>query len=1333
MPASSTTIEETSLNSTNGRKPYVPRVREPYQLPAEEMLLPSPERLPQEPPTFNWASIFPPLLMVIVTVVVALASSKSAGAKMALPLTSLASLGSLGFPIVNLISSSRKKKQYKKQIEERKKNYQITLDRTRNELIGLASQQRSILDDAHPQGSKVIELARMKGMDRKLWWRRPEDSDFLGLRLGLARASASFKVVPPRTVNPDDDIYQLNIPILNEFKSVDKLPFLVDLKRVGSLGIIGTKSEFISGAARRLILDVLVHHSPLDVQFALVSTLRDGVSQWECLKWAPHTSALDSTESNRLLNFTPGRATDFLDWLAGQYKERLKAKTQSNGYDRQTALVVIFADEGNIRQSPELAPIVEKGYEVEIYTIFIGERNLPRVRCQISLDAADFRYGETWEGGYSTRGSAEYVSKEDLDTVCRALAQLEPQGAHASVELPESLRLSQALDKPGYSEESIRANWESQRPDRELLQFPIGVTAAREGLRVLNLNLLPNGRGGADNYHTILIGTTGSGKSEFLKSLVVSAALKYAPSQLNFFTMDFKGGSTFNRFINLPHMVGVVDNLGPALVERGINAIQNEIDRRSKEFARVGQATGKEVKDIWAHNLHSKQPMPHLLLLLDEFARGIKEFPQLTPILDLLVRQGRSLGMYLILANQNVDPAIENLATNVGWRIALKVGDAKELNLISKECANPRGNGQGYLRSLQGDVWKFQAGYGGRPYHAADNQQQEFVISRIEPDGSRTAIFQSGNQKTEKQMYTKDLLSEQEAYLRMIENVTQTLQISQSPRIYADPLPNDIWLGDTLETVPLYRSLTSDGYTGVQNKNLFMTAFIGSLDYPERCVQGPLSINFTESDTHLWIVGSSGSGKSLTVKSILSSLAASHTPEEVNFYIIEMGSGELTHLEQLPHTGAVVTINERERIERLIGFLDREITRRTTLDRDTTPVTGKVEQPAFCTDPHIILVINNASELAQNYPDILDRLPRLVTNGKSARIHLIITTNRGGELNRRISSLISKRFVFQLAQLDEYADVLGTRITVAPNPVQGRGYWRNGVDVAECQVAKPQFSAEGTFDAFANTLKVWANSSCNCLPYPITEMPKEILLNDYLPAGNNQISDKIYLGLDQETQQTVDFNLKESSYWVVLSPIGRGKTNVLSVMINNIARLVPEAWDLYAFCFRRNDLAPVLTPEALQMTKLIHGEDDIIRNLVALQGLIKNPREDGKRWLILLDDLPRGMLTPKIAEAVENFQKTAAETSKILIVASGLREEFQARYATSEMVKALKQNQSGIVLSTDMSDLDWLGVSASIFNQYRKTFGQMQEGDGFIIRRGKILRQLRFFISGQQA
>ncbi|MCX6056697.1 MAG: FtsK/SpoIIIE domain-containing protein, partial [Chloroflexi bacterium] len=671
----------------------------------------------------------------IIMLVMAASAEEGSTTSAISPLFLIMPLAGMGMPVANYFSHKNQTKKYQEALKLREQKYQGTLSETQIRLDALVSQQKESLEREYPPLPRLVSIGLGTSHNKRLWWRRVADPDFLTLRMGVGNGKASFTVTPPRAMDPEDSLAPFAVEITQAYQEVHNIPILLELLKVGSVALTDRGGEASSSLARRLMLDIIVHHSPQDVQVVVLADEQKGQDRWTWLKWAPHSHALIQGESNRRLAFSAVTIDKSVEWLMGEFEGRRKSEpgVHKRNNSKQASIVVVLDDSGDIRRTEDIKLMADLGKDADIYLIFVGGQNLPReCRARIEVSANEFKYTETFAGeggGKRLRGETDLASVVDCERVARAMAGWEISSSGGGSNLPESVRLSEVLTQKEASLEGLKQNWLHARNDDELLQFPFGLKNGRKGLEPVVLNLLPPGPKypGIGAYHTTLVGTTGSGKSEFMKSLVLSAAYKYSPRILNFFFMDFKGGAAFNDFKSLPHVVGIVTNLRPQLVERGLSALEAEFDRRQKCFADAG------VSDIWAYNtMYPQSPIPHLMLLLDEFARGLNDFPRLPDMLDKLVRQGRSLGVYLLLANQDVTSAVDRLLNNVGWHIALKVSDQKEMYVIDRSLPKAERTGQGYLHSQDGDIYEFQAAYSGFSVIEQEEQiEQSFRIFQV--------------------------------------------------------------------------------------------------------------------------------------------------------------------------------------------------------------------------------------------------------------------------------------------------------------------------------------------------------------------------------------------------------------------------------------------------------------------------------------------------------------------------------------------------------------------------------------------------------------------------
>jgi S-DNA-T family DNA segregation ATPase FtsK/SpoIIIE len=1303
------------------RRRFTPAQRDPWHLPEDEIELPPPSPMPPAPASLNLiTSVLPPVILVGGTLIFSLITGSINWMLMGPML-----IMSMGFPIANIIGLSTQKRAYKKNMIVREQSYRQKLESARAQIAQTAEIQVHTLQQIYPPLAEVVRS--IISQDTLLWARRQTDDDFLSIRIGEGTGQLSFSVEMPRYFDQNDNLIALAQQVTTEVTQVNGVPILFELSRIGSLALTSKVSSSVYSVLRRMILDLAAHHSPQNLRIAVLADNNDAIKRWEWLKWLPHVDAFSGASKIQQLAFDNHRIDKFMEWLQAEYQLRrgqVSSFSATIPRGNQPAIVILLDDTGQVRQNPDIALLADLGGTVGIHLIFVGGRDWPR-ECRARLELADdrqFRLLETWSRDARPKdGIFETASIDECERVARVLSGLEVGGAQASVPLPASIRLSEILGNENLNLEAIKQRWSLDFPIKELLKFPVGVRARRDQLDMATINLLPEKAdghdvGGYDAYHTILIGTTGSGKSEFMKSVVMGAAIKYPPSLLNFFFMDFKGGAAFSVFENLPHVSGIVTNLSPELVERGLDSIRNEIDRRMDEFAQA------KVRDIWAFNLRQNEKlMPHLVLLLDEFARGLSDFPRLRDVLDMLVRQGRSLGMYLILANQDVNSEVDKLLNNVGWRIALKVAKPEEMGaMIGRNLSMASRAGQGYLKRGD-DVVEFQAGYAGLPVRSsASMQADEFTIFHVDADGSYHKFYTHTNLPREREE-KKDLTEsqkEEELIVSLLHQATGELHIKPAPKIYLDPLPEEI----PLETILTESGIQARFANGAWQDAPFARRLklpLGLLDMPKECRQEQLVIDFEDRDGHLWIIGAPGSGRERVMSSLFLAMAQTYSPEEAQFYILELGGGDLRMFEGMPHTGAVIRpqFNEKERFERLLDFLEKELERRTS---------GSAFDDNRSTDPFIFLVINNFAELRSNYPDEAERLARFVRDGKRARIHMVITTNRGPELTMSLRANIARRLVLQLGSKDEHLDLVGRDYSMLNDNIDGRGYWWDGEHAYECQVG---YVPDRPRDLIQDLNNAWVGSR----PKTIEMLPANLPFNDFVsrftsvPSGLATDRARVLVGQSYENLEPIMPDLEESSQtWLVLGPKESGKSNFIASTALGVLATAPEgSWNIHTYALRRSPL--MMLGQQNSQVNVLSIPAEIVADIQQLIIQIQDGSLSGeKRTLLLIDDLGAAFQPGKdeLALAINQLAAQLENAPSLYIIAAGLLDELRMRIS-DPVVKLLKQSRMGLALSKDNQELDWLGGQISLAQRRM----ELNPGRGFFINRGRALLVQTPFVS----
>ncbi|MGF7236859.1 MAG: FtsK/SpoIIIE domain-containing protein, partial [Frankia sp.] len=559
-----------------------------------------------------------------------------------------------------------------------------------------------------PDPAAVLLLAA--GPRQRLWERRRHDPDRLLLRLGTADL--------PSEVTCDD-------PNVEEHRRestwrAPDVPVTVSLPDRGVLGVAGR-----DGVARVLgcwlVAQAAVLHSPRDLSI-YVLTDSSGRESWEWVRWLPHTRPVDGQDTAVLLG------TDADSWgrrvgeLGAQIAARVSARGDLPGGSTIDAPDVLVVLDGarRLRSLPGMITVLRDGPAVGIYTICLDtdERLLPE-ECQAV--AAQTRGGRLRVGQMradvvpdvrpdliATGGGRAFDARAAAvwcERVARALAPVRDGGQGADPAIPATARLLDVLNLEPPTSTAVAGRWTVAPRSTEAV---VGVSL--DGPFALDLR--------RHGPHGLIAGTTGSGKSELLQTIVAALAVANRPDAMTFVLIDYKGGSAFADCVALPHTVGMVTDLDTHLVERALASLSAELRRREHILADAG---AKDIEDYTLRVAAGElAPLPRLLLVIDEFASMARELPDFVTGLVNIAQRGRSLGIHLLLATQRPSGVVSpEIRANTNLRIALRVTDTGEsVDVIDAPDAgriSPSTPGRAYVRLGHGSLVPFQAGrVGGR-------------------------------------------------------------------------------------------------------------------------------------------------------------------------------------------------------------------------------------------------------------------------------------------------------------------------------------------------------------------------------------------------------------------------------------------------------------------------------------------------------------------------------------------------------------------------------------------------------------------------------------------
>lgn len=1294
-----------------------PRVLEP--LPSAEIKLPPPPTL-SPPPRFSWYTALFPLAGVLmmagmyflVSSLVQSADSSKTGippcvySLIMLPMSMMSALG-------GILGTLSQRRQHRREQEAKTQAYEQALRYHMQQLQQLQIQQQRIRTEKDPDLNTLLHRARSR--DRRLWERRPADEDFLSLRVGTGILPSSVKVSAPRPELPDPR-YQPVLELESAYQWVPGVPITVDL-RAGPVGIAGDL-PLRNGLARALIAHLVVHHSPDEVHLLVVSSPKR-VAEWEWAKWLPHTHVLEEDSRLPHLATDPASAQEMLHRLLDELNERANQISSRRSADAPPDwpwLVLLVEDDGLDLHHPALHMLLsEKGQRLNATGVFLAGKlsQLPQ-GCAFVLEVSPPNVVSIQRVGvasYSLSGTADLADPAYSDKLARALAPLRVFSPESSVALPSNIRLLDVLNIRDIHQYDVHAAW-SRRSSDQLLKAVLGI---RRGGQPLVLDLSHTGHG----PHGLVAGTTGSGKSEMLQTLVVSLALRHHPYDLGFVLVDFKGGGAFSPLASLPHVLGLVTNISGNLAERALVALEAEIKRREHLFNQFNVNDIARYQELyWQQQGQGMEPLPRVVIIVDEFAELVTDYPEFMDGLVRVARVGRSLGIHLILATQSPRGKVsQQIWANSRFRICLRVEDAAESqDMLHRPDAAylPRMPGRGYLQVGDNEVFElFQVARVAGPYRKAGDTDtltgiptEQIVIREITATGQRRELYDS--RKLLPQQKTSTTLTDMEVVAQYLAETANRMGLKKLSSPWPEPLPEHVALPDLLrreglggwdgqgwwfEPFPRPQAPRFCGRCGAPlgsesrfckrcgipvmircphcqqpvragsrfcnacGKPLFpsagpaarppdlpnrpwLQAVLGLLDDPAHQRQEVWRLDLGDQDGHLIVVGAPASGKEMWLRTLVTSLACTHTPDELHFYLLDFGGQALRALEQMPHVAGVFTSMDEERIRRMWVRLEDELESRKELcHRAHVDSLDRLRrQNGASAPPAIVVVVTGFGDFRQQFPDEYNALMRLVREGGNYDIHIVIVGDRAGDIPTAVGSVVSRRVALRLGDPDEYTLLLGQKPKMEKNarlPV-GRGWY--GRPPLEFQTASPGYEEDEEEQAkelrqlAAAMRRAWSGP----LPEPVRTMPEQLPLDDLLAyAGSRPAGPTLAVPLGVESVRLrpawMDL-LDDGPDFVVTGTPQSGKTSLLMTWVLTLATFYsPQEVQFVLVSGRRNSL------------RLLEGLPHILefarsyRDFQQKRTMARIAQEVHRREAIFSEDMSLGSQLPHIVVLWDDY------------------------------------------------------------------------------------------------
>lgn len=1137
--------------------------------------------------------------------------------------------------------------------------YESTLVKVRERAAEALARERTERRVALPDPAEV--LLHAVGPGSRLWERRRRDPDSLVLRVGTATRPSQVRVEDPNVDQNTEDIAPA---------TVADVPVPIPLREFGVLGVSGSPDQ-VDAMARWLLGQAAVLHSPRDLRVVVLTDQR-AEQRWGWARWLPHAR----TEDESLLAFV-GNEQQSVGARVGELSRVVTDRTAAMeaGFGSAAAkeipapdYLVILDGARLLRSLPGVVTLLRQGPAVGVYVICLepDKRSLPE-ECRVVLECAD-------DASRVTATGVPDVPEVRLDLVetawatrmARALAPL--RDITPSVEdagLPRSARLLECLNLTEPTADAVIQGWGQPRTD-------VVIGAGFDGMFRIDLR--------RDGPHALVAGTTGSGKSELLQTIVASLALANRPDQLTFVLVDYKGGSAFKECNKLPHTVGMVTDLDTHLVGRALTSLGAELRRREHL---LGVPGAKDLEDYWAlcRSDPTLPPIPRLVLVIDEFASLKAELPDFVTGLVTIAQRGRSLGIHLVLATQRPSGVVSaDIRANTNLRIALRVTDEGESRDVidAPEAGRIAAStpGRGYARLGPAGVLPFQAGrVGGRRPEAP-------IESRTVADPLAWPIpwLRSGipapTRPAAAATDTDEGHTDLSVLVTAIRGAVDRLGMPPQHSPWLPPLAEFVTVAELRE-----RLVAADPVAAAHP----FTVGWALEDRPDDQAHVPTTFTLGSSG-HLFLVGGPRSGRSTALRTLVGALAEKVPARDLHVYGLDCGNGALLPLTALAHTGAVVRRTEVERASRLIRRLTEEVSRRQAILGAHGFADAQEQRAAAAPEDrlaYIVLVLDRWEGFMSDLADVdvgslLDGMITLLREGASVGLHVVIAGDR--TLNSaRVASLVEAKLALRLPDRQDYAS-LGLKVKEMPEEFpEGRGVW--GERSVEAQIAVLGADASGPGQSVslreiaAATAERDRDLPRSLRPMALGALPDEVSWESVAAAFDAAAYPPCWLpfGIGGDLVEPIGLELDR---WPITLVAGESRTGKTATLRFLAAYAGSSGREVLAFVPRDNDLSTDLGPG-----KCVVGQEDQQEAVDRLRGLPEGA-------LVLVDDIDAYKDAP-LTPLMNALVRQAADKG-LLVVLAGRGADLGAGY--SGWLFEARRGRQGIVLSpTEAMDAEVFG------------------------------------------
>jgi S-DNA-T family DNA segregation ATPase FtsK/SpoIIIE len=1074
---------------------------------------------------------------------------------------------SLGFVAAN---GWRQRSQRSAEVVGSRREYLTYLGDLRTTIRTAARQQRRAANWRLPAPSTLVYLAEER---TRVWERGPGDGDFLDVRIGTCDQPLCVTLEAPE-LPPLAQLDPVCASAAHRFmlthETQPDLPTSLPLRSYARVELTGGEQD-VRSLARAIVVGAAVAHHPENLVIAVVAPA--GSPDWEWVKWLPHAHSRRVSDGAGPARMIVSSFSELADLLPAD----LASRSRFDGPTTTAPHVLVVCD-GVPR--PTHDPLFRADGLDGMTVLDLPTRwgPLEDSDCARVALAADGRSGEVLDVRAGARPvTPDRCSIAEAEATARRLMPLYAGPAAVEGATTATLGLTELLGLPDVRDLDLDVAWR-YRLQRDRLRVPVGQTTTGAPLVLDIKESAQQGMG----PHGVLIGATGSGKSEVLRTLVLALALTHSPAQLNFVLVDFKGGATFAGMADMPHVSAIITNLGQelALVDRFQDALQGEIVRRQELLRAAGNFSS--VGDYEAARLGGRtdlEPLPALLVVVDEFSELLSAKPEFVDSFINIGRVGRSLYVHLLIASQRLEEGkLRGLDTYLSYRVGLRTFSGAESRAVlgvPDAVDLPREPGVGYLKVGTDALTQFRAAY---------------VSGKLPARTARTTSAGAGRAAARIEPFTAAPVA-----AAPVEEVAPTpgevvadeptgtmFDVAVAAMRGRGPTAHRVWLPplETPETLDrLFGDLTIDPRLGLVSPRWRgsgrLHAPLGVVDVPLEQRREPLTVDLSGAGGHMVVVGRPLSGKSTLLRSTVAALSLVTTPLESQFYVLDFGGGSFTGLRDLPHLAGLATRSEPDVVRRAVAEVSSIIDAREIYFRSQgidSMETYRQRRAAGTADDgwgDVFLVVDGWATLRTEFEALEPVVQAIAARGLTFGVHVMISANRWMEIRPQVKDLLGTRLELRLG--DPGDSEIDRKLAVnVPGSLPGRGMTPAKLHMLVALprvdgVREPASTSDGVADLVARARAAWQGPAGPKLRL----LPERIDL-DRVRAAAGPGDRRILLGVDEDALAPFGLDPRGEPHLYAFGESDSGKSSLLRAYAAEIQRLyTPAQAKIFVVDYRR--------------------------------------------------------------------------------------------------------------------------------------------------------------------